>query len=68
MLTLDFKPLRSYVKGEHAAGKDLESSCMRKETLDIGILIKSRNGDKNIMQPTRIKSRPNMRMIHSSTA
>ena len=35
-----------------------EFSCARKETVDIDILITSRNGDRKIMQPIRITSRP----------
>ena len=35
-----------------------ESSCARKETVDIDILVTSRNGDRKIMQPIRITSRP----------
>ena len=31
---------------------------MRKETVDIDILVASRNGDRNIMQSIRIMSRP----------
>ena len=31
-----------------------ESSCARKETVDIDILVTSRNGDRKIMQPTRV--------------
>ena len=34
-----------------------ESSCARKETVDIDILVTSRNGDKK-MQSIRITSRP----------
>ena len=34
-----------------------ESSCARKETVDIDILVASRNGDKKIMQSIRITSR-----------
>ena len=34
------------------------SSCARKETLDIDILVISRNGDRKIMQSTRITRRP----------
>ena len=34
-----------------------ESSCARKETADIEILVKSRNGDRKIMQSIRIQSR-----------
>ena len=35
-----------------------ESSCTRKETVDIGILVTSRNGDRNTMHSVRITSRP----------
>ena len=35
-----------------------ESSCVRKETVDIDILVTSRNGDRKIMQSIRITSRP----------
>ena len=35
-----------------------ESSCVRKETVDIDILVTSRNGDRRIMQSIRITSRP----------
>ena len=35
-----------------------ESSCARKETVDIGILVASRNSDKKIMKFIRITSRP----------
>ena len=35
-----------------------ESSCARKETVDIDILATSRNGDRKIMQSIRIMSRP----------
>ena len=34
-----------------------ESSCVRKETIDIDILVKSRNGDRKIMQSIRITGR-----------
>ena len=33
-----------------------ESSCARKETVDIDILITSRNGDRKIMQSIRVTS------------
>ena len=39
-----------------------DSSCVKKETVDIGILKISRNGDIKIMQPIRIKSRPPSRI------
>ena len=35
-----------------------ESSCARKETVDIDIPVTSRNGDRKIMQSIRITSRP----------
>ena len=35
-----------------------EPSCVRKETVDIDILVTSRNGDRKIMQSIRITSRP----------
>ena len=35
-----------------------ESHCARKATVDIDILITSRNGDRKIMQSIRITSRP----------
>ena len=38
------------------------SSCARKETVDIDILLTSRNGDKKIMQFIRIKRRPPSRI------
>ena len=38
-----------------------EPSCARKETVDIGILVTSRNGDRKIMQSARIIGRPTSR-------
>ena len=35
-----------------------EFSCARKETVDIDILVTSRNGGRKIMQSIRITSRP----------
>ena len=35
-----------------------EFSCARKETVDVDILVTSRNGDRKIMQSIRITSRP----------
>ena len=35
-----------------------EFSCARKETVDIDILVTSRNGDKKIMPSIRITTRP----------
>ena len=39
-----------------------ESSCARKETADIDILVTSGNGDRKIMQSIRITSRPPSRV------
>ena len=39
-----------------------ESRCARKETVDIDILVTSRNGDRIIMQSIRIASRPASRI------
>ena len=38
-----------------------EFSRARKETVDIEILVTSRNGDRKIMQSIRITSRPTLR-------
>ena len=35
-----------------------ESSCERKETVDIDILLTSRNGDRKIIQSIKITSKP----------
>ena len=35
-----------------------ESSCARKDTVNIEILVKSRKGDRKIMQSTTVTSRP----------
>ena len=35
-----------------------DSSCAKRETVDADILVTSRNGDRKIMQPIRITSRP----------
>ena len=39
-----------------------ESSCAGKETVDIDILVTSRNGDRKFVQSMRIKSRPPLRI------
>ena len=39
-----------------------ESSCARKETVDIDILVTSRNGDRKIMQSIRITIRLSSRI------
>ena len=38
-----------------------EPSCVRKETVDIDVLVTSRNGDIKIMQSIRVMSRPPFR-------
>ena len=38
-----------------------ESSCAKKENVDIDILVTSRNGDRKIIQSIRIRSRPHSR-------
>ena len=38
-----------------------ESSCARKETVDIDILLIPRNGDRKTMESIRITSRPTLR-------
>ena len=42
-------------------------SCARKKTVDIDILVTSRNGDRKIMQSIRITSRPPL-TIRSGTS
>ena len=37
--------------------KTLESTCARKDAVDIGILVTSRNGDRKIMESIKIMSR-----------
>ena len=39
-----------------------ESSCARKETLDIDILVTSRNSDRRIMQSIRTTNKPPSRI------
>ena len=39
-----------------------ESSCTRKETVDVDILVISRDGDRKIMQSIRIMNRPPLRI------
>ena len=45
-----------------------EFSHARKETVDIDILVTSRNGDRKIMQSIRITSRPPSRKSGTSSA
>ena len=60
MLILDLKLLKSKVKGKHSIGREFQSlgSCAGKETVDIDILVTSRNGDRKVMQSITITSRP----------
>ena len=44
-----------------------ESSCARKETVDVEVLVTSRNGDRKIMQSIRITSRSPSRIRKSNT-
>ena len=39
-----------------------ETSCVKKETVDIDILVTSRNGHRKIMQSIRITSRHTLRI------
>ena len=43
-----------------------QPSCLKKETVDIDILVTSRNGDQKIMQSIRITSRPTSRKRKSN--
>ena len=61
MLILDLEPLRSEAKKESCYRQGIpEPSCAKKETVDIDILVRSRNGDRKIMQSIRIKRRPTL--------
>ena len=56
-------PFRPYVKGKHSTDKKSpEFSCKRKETIDVNILITSKNGDRENIQLITITSRPLSRM------
>ena len=39
-----------------------ESNCARKETVDRGIFVTSKNGDRKIMQSIRVTNRPPSRL------
>ena len=66
MLVLDFSSVSSSHL-DHRQKKAfyrqiiLESSCVRKETFDIDILVTSSNGERKIMQSIRIACRPPLR-------
>ena len=60
-VSVDSRPKATKIKSQRKAfnGQRIpESSCARKETVDIDILVTSRNGDRKIMQSIRITSRP----------
>ena len=55
LLTMDLRLIGSQVKRKaFCRHRNPKSSCARKGTVDIEILIKSRNGDKKIIQSHRI--------------
>ena len=43
-----------------------ESSCARKETVDIDTLVTSKKGDRKVLQSIRIASRPALETVASS--
>lgn len=57
LLTLDLKRFSSLIKRKHS-----QSTCTRKESGDIDILIISRNDGRKIKQPIRIMREFDMRM------
>ena len=62
-ISVPLKPFRSCVKGKHSVGRKIpESSCARKESVDIDMFVASRNGDRKIMQSIRIMSRPSFQI------
>ena len=54
-------PIRSLAKGKHSIGREFQSSCARKEMVDIDVLETSRKSNRKIMQSIRITSRPSSR-------
>ena len=56
-------PIRSLAKGKHSIGREFQSSCARKEMVDIEVLEASRKSDRKIMQSIRITSRPSLRKM-----
>ena len=58
LFILELHTLTSLVKEKHYKGREFQcQSCAKRETLDIGILVISRNGDGKIMQSIKITSR-----------
>ena len=59
----ELKPLGSQVKRKQSKGREFHSLAVQeKETVDIDILVTSRNGDREIMQSISIKIRPPSKM------
>ena len=60
-MSVNFRLKATQIIGQRKAfyrQRILEFSRARKETVDIDILVTSRNGDRKIMQSIRITSRP----------
>ena len=69
LLILDLKPLRSQVKRKRKAFYRQiipEASSVRKGTVDLGILVTSRNGDRKIMRSIRNRGYIMQRAHHLS--
>ena len=65
-MSVNFRLKVTKIKGQRKAfyrQRIPESSCARKETVDIDIFVTSRNGDRKIMQTIRITSRPPTRKM-----
>ena len=63
-MSVNFKLKATKIIGQRKAffrQKIPEPSCARKETVDIDILVTSRNGDRKVMESIRIMSRSNSR-------
>ena len=64
-MSTDSRPKDTKIIGQRKAfyrQRIPEPSCARKETVNIDILVTSRNGDRKIMQSIRITSRPPSRI------
>ena len=68
-LILDLKPFRAKVKGKHSISREFQSLAVRGKnidiehrTVDIDIIVASRNGDRKIMPSIRIMNRPPSRI------
>ena len=60
-MSVNFRVKATKIIGQRKAfyrQKIPESSCVRKETVDIDILVTSRNGDRKIIQSIRITRKP----------